>query len=154
MEMLPKVKLVSLLVRSDPIDEWFRRFSSYQVMLRVLARMKRFVSSCRKMDTVFGILSSTELDEAQKTVVKSSQREYFPLLFCELSCKSPVSVKYLAQLSHFLDPDGVIRIDGRLRNAQIFYSQKYPILLAKSSHLSTIIVRHWLPTLIILGRVW
>ena len=45
------------------------------------------------------------------------------------------------QLGFYLDDDGLIQCRGRLQYAQLPHSTKYPILIPKESHLSTLIVR-------------
>lgn len=142
-DQLPEVKLVSLLVNSDQVDEWFERFSSYERMLRVLAWMRRFLQKCRRTCVVEGTISRAELNTSLVFVVQCSQRSYFKELLSELSHGRPVSSKKLAKLSPYLDSDGVIRVGGRLRNSQLPDRQKHPILLAKSSYLSKLIIRHW-----------
>jgi len=142
-EQLPEVKLVSLLVSSDQVNEWFEIFSSYERMLRVLAWMTRFILKCRKSFVFDGTLTRMELNESLNIIVQCSQRCHFKELLSELSRSSPVSSKKLARLSPYLDVGGVIRVGGRLRNAQMSEQQKRPILLSKSSYLSKLIIRHW-----------
>ena len=45
------------------------------------------------------------------------------------------------QLGLYLDVDGLIRCRGRLQYAQLPRNTKFPILIPKESHLSTLIVR-------------
>ena len=45
------------------------------------------------------------------------------------------------QLNLFLDPSGVWRCGGRLHNAQISYSAKFPILLPSNHHFTTLVIR-------------
>lgn len=142
-DQLPEVKLQSLVVSSDALDEWFDRFSSYQRMLRVVAWVNRFVSKCRKLPVGSGTLTYAELNSSVKIVVRSSQRTHFPALIRELTDNALVSSRQIAQLSPFFDSEGIIRVGGRLRNAQMSDSRKHPMLLAKGSHVSKLIARHW-----------
>jgi len=142
-EQLPEIKITSLLVSSDQNHEWFNRFSSYQHMLRVVVWVQRFVSLCKIRPTPLGPLSYVELNEALMNIVRCSQSVYFHSLRRELSQKSRISCRQLARLSPFLDSEGIIRVGGRLSNSQIPARQKHPILLAKMSYLSRLIVRHW-----------
>ena len=45
------------------------------------------------------------------------------------------------QLGLYLDDDSLIRCRGRLQYAQLPHNTKFPILMPKKSHLSTVIVR-------------
>lgn len=53
------------------------------------------------------------------------------------------TVRELARLSPFIDPDGVIRVGGRLRHSLITYDCKHPVLMAKNSHFSLLLCRRW-----------
>jgi transposase InsO family protein len=46
-------------------------------------------------------------------------------------------------LDLFIDSHGIIRIGGRLTNADLPYEAKHPVLLPKSDHLVNIIVKHY-----------
>lgn len=46
----------------------------------------------------------------------------------------------LLPLHPFLDKDGIMRVGGRLRNSNIPYSQKHPILLPKSHYVTKLII--------------
>ncbi|XP_060846073.1 uncharacterized protein LOC132925721 [Rhopalosiphum padi] len=142
-EQLPEIKITSLLVSSDQNHEWFNRFSSYQHMLRVVVWVRRFVALCKKKPASLGTLTFIELNEALTVVVRHSQLVHFNLLYRELSRKSQVSSKQLARLSPYLDSAGIIRVGGRLLNSQMSIRQKHPILLAKTSYLSMLLIRHW-----------
>ena len=49
----------------------------------------------------------------------------------------------LYQLDPFVDSDGVVRIGGRLRRAQLEYGEEHPALLPKSHHVADLVVRHY-----------
>lgn len=142
-DQLPEVKVMSLVASLGPQDEWFERFSSYQRMLRIVAWMYRFIFKCRRLPVVQGPLMYSELDRSVFTVARCAQRIHFPVLFRELSRKVSVSSRQLARLAPFIDPEGLIRVGGRLRNAQVSERQKHPILLAKGSYLSKLLASHW-----------
>lgn len=142
-EEIPEVKSVSLLISSDENHEWFDRFSSYQHMLRVVVWVRRFVLLCKRKPVTLGSLTLDELNEAALVIVKHSQLVHFHLLYRELFSNSRVSSTQLARLSPYIDSAGIIRVGGRLRNSSISIRQKHPILLAKASHLSRLLVRHW-----------
>ncbi|KAL4083424.1 hypothetical protein QTP88_028740 [Uroleucon formosanum] len=56
---------------------------------------------------------------------------------------SPIQSKALARLCPFLDPDGIIRVGGRMQNSNWSEGRKHPILIPKESHLAVLITRHW-----------
>ncbi|CAI6354007.1 unnamed protein product [Macrosiphum euphorbiae] len=142
---LPEAKMenpVVLLAETEP--EWYSRFSSYVHMIRVVAHVRRFISLCRRRPQVFECyLTRGELDSALLSVVRFSQQSFFSRLHGELSCSKPISTRHVARLRPFLAEDGIIRVGGRLSNAELSMEQRHPVLLAKSSHLSILLVRHW-----------
>jgi hypothetical protein len=145
LDELPETRLVSCTTRGDesPV-EWFERFSSYDHMLRVVARMYRFVNKCRRrLIAPTLILSPTELDDALRIVILESQRRFFSELRNELARKVRVSSRPLARLCPFIDSDGVIRVGGRLKHSILPVDRKHPILLSKRSHLSFLICCRW-----------
>ncbi|XP_026819102.1 uncharacterized protein LOC113557746 [Rhopalosiphum maidis] len=88
-------------------------------------------------------LTRVELDSASLAIVRFSQLTFFSKLRHELSCSKPISVRSVARLRPYIDDSGVIRVGGRLSNAQLSNEQRHPVLLAKSSHLSLLLIRHW-----------
>ncbi|XP_025191316.1 uncharacterized protein LOC112591650 [Melanaphis sacchari] len=142
---LPEVRSITLLVQSkDPLSEWFTRFSSYDNMIRVVAWMRRFLlKSRRRSDEVTRVLTRDELEDALRTIVLSSQRSSFAELRGELLKHTCVSSKPIARLCPFIDDQGVIRVGGRLKNSNLPFDSKHPILLAKTSYLSTLVCRRW-----------
>ncbi|XP_025417938.1 uncharacterized protein LOC112688790 [Sipha flava] len=76
---LPEVQPINLLVQSkDPPSEWFARFSSYDQMIRVVARMRRFLPPSRRRSAeVTPVLTRIELDDALRAIVLQSQQFFF-----------------------------------------------------------------------------
>ncbi|XP_008190090.1 uncharacterized protein LOC103311953 [Acyrthosiphon pisum] len=143
-DQLPEVHSVALLITTSiRKGEWFTRLSSYSIMIRVIARLRRFIGRCRRQETVSGNLTRSELDQALYVLVKCTQGCLLSSLLRELSSGSAVSSKVYAKLSPFIDEFGVIRVGGRLQNAMCSWDRKHPILLPKESHLSALIARHW-----------
>ncbi|XP_025190342.1 uncharacterized protein LOC112590942 [Melanaphis sacchari] len=88
-------------------------------------------------------LTRRELDSASLVIVQSSQQTFFSKLRHELNCSKPISARSVARLRPYLDDNEILRVGGRLSNADIPNEQRHPILLAKSSHLSILLIRHW-----------
>ena len=49
----------------------------------------------------------------------------------------------LYRLDAFLDDQGILRVGGRLRRANLAYEEKHPALLPKGHHVADVIVRHF-----------
>uniref|UniRef100_A0A182S0F5 DUF5641 domain-containing protein n=1 Tax=Anopheles funestus TaxID=62324 RepID=A0A182S0F5_ANOFN len=88
-----------------------------------------------------GYLRTSELQEATHVLLRSAQRECVGEEFKDLQRSGEVKrssgLKTLSPIIH----DGVMRIDGRLRNAPVSYDRKHPIILATSHPLTFLIVQ-------------
>lgn len=51
--------------------------------------------------------------------------------------------KVLLKLHPFIDQHGLVRVGGRIRNSNLPYESKHPILFPKDSHLSRLIVHYY-----------
>ena len=101
-----------------------------------------------------------DLQEAENVIIKSFQCTAFPE---ELkSLKSSQHVKSLDdrlavqaerefspkqsslhKLDPFLDLKGILRIGGHLRNASLPFEIKFPVILPRRSHVTTLIIRYF-----------
>ena len=83
-------------------------------------------------------------EAAEMCLIRHVQRETFETLYTnlsnEISCKPSDPVSSLAP---FLDSNGIIRVGGRLQNAQLPSNVRHAILLPQKHHLSVLIIRHY-----------
>lgn len=146
-EELPEFRPVVCTTRVDDAHiEWFNCFSSFDRMVRVIARVRRFIVCCRMGRAALrppDFLRTSELYEATRVLVLESQRVHFAMLRHELSQNTRVLSRPLSKLSPFLDNDSVIRVGGRLKNSLLTYDRKHPILLARDSHFSKLLCERW-----------
>ena len=56
---------------------------------------------------------------------------------------NPKYEQWKSQLGLFVDDKGLIRCRGRLSNAELPYSPKYPVLLPRSHHITTLIIQRY-----------
>jgi len=143
LDQLPEVQLVCVVAQSHPLQEWYARFSSFDHMIRVVARLRRFISRCRRMDVESGFLKQSELNTALITVVKSAQGHFFRDVISNLTRGEEVQRKGIARLSPFLDSFGVVRVGGRLQNTNWSERRRHPMLIPKEAHLAMLVTRHW-----------
>ncbi|XP_050065977.1 uncharacterized protein LOC126555053 [Aphis gossypii] len=141
MEQLPEIKVISLSVQIEPEVEWFSRFSSYHNMVRVVAWLIRVAGRARKQKYTSEYLTREELDDSLTVLVKQSQVRWLSKLHEDLARGRPAQRSF--GLRPFVDARGVIRVGGRLTRSNLTSAEKQPILLAKDSHLSTLLARHW-----------
>ncbi|GFU86297.1 integrase catalytic domain-containing protein [Trichonephila clavipes] len=140
--MSAEAKRTSKLIMLNVVDatfkaEFLQNFSSWNKLKRVVAYCLRFVkncslSACKRRKS---FLTTAELSEAEKGIVKFIQRNHFSMEVSYLSAgKQLPSTNKLIPLTPFYDDSGIIRVGGRLKNSILADSQKHPILLPKTDH--------------------
>ncbi|XP_066256304.1 uncharacterized protein [Euwallacea similis] len=128
-------------------DHLFERYSDFNRFIRITACVLRFILNCRsrslKRDVVSGSLSSLELNDATKTLVRIAQRDSFPDEYDRLTGGIALSPKSkLLSLSPFVDREGVMRVGGRLRNSPYHFDKKHPMLLSPKHRLSRMLCEY------------
>lgn len=119
--------------------------SSYGKLKRVAAWCLRFIKNAKSPNNrLVGFLTSEELKHARNVIVKIIQKQEFPNEYKLLEKKLPLSSSSkILSLNPFLDDSGLIRVGGRLANAEISNDSKHPIILPKNNHLTRIIITHY-----------
>lgn len=104
------------------IDELLSRFSNLSKVCRVLAYCMRFIKG-RRQNPPTTFVSHQECHSSLQTICKIVQRQTFPSEFKALSEGRSVSGSSdVLSLSPFMHEDGLIRVGGRLRNANLDFS--------------------------------
>ena len=144
---VPEVKhetaLATTTVEENPL--WFR-YSSMNKLVRVTAYCRRFVNNCKvsRHEREVGALTKEEIDKAWISIVKTVQSESFDReIKCLSNHKSIPKESKLLQLNPFLDCNGLLRVGGRLQNANISYDQKHPAILPSKHVVTNLIVMHY-----------
>ncbi|GFX26563.1 integrase catalytic domain-containing protein [Trichonephila clavipes] len=146
--MSVEAKRTSKLIMLNVVDatfktEFFQKFLSWNKLKRVVAYCLRFVkncspSACKRRKS---FLTTAELSEAEKGIVKFIQRDHFSMEVSYLSAgKQLPSTNKLIPLTPFYNDSGIIRVGGRLKNSILADSQKHPILLPKTDHVVNLII--------------
>ena len=105
--------------------------------LRLLRLSKPFLVRSN-IHSFFSIMSETAIK-----LLREAQRNTFLEVLHHLKDKTPVpDSNPISKLAPILDDDGIIRVGGRLKNAQISFDKRHPILLPKDHHVTTLIIRH------------
>lgn len=132
---LPELRKAAILLNinlvTDSID--FTRYSSLTKLERVIAYCIRFIRNCskQKIDRTFGCLRATEIKEASLVLAGLSQKQTFGEEIVALASGNDINPKSkLMPLSPFLDHQGILRVGGRLANANLKYAKKHPIILS------------------------
>ncbi|XP_018309050.1 uncharacterized protein, partial [Mycetomoellerius zeteki] len=135
-------KSTVVAVSACSVTNPFEKYSSFNRRVRIAATCLRFLSNCKK-EKAYGPLTSSELEKAEKGLVRREQEIAFSEEINRLKKdKAILQQSCLKYLSPFLDEDHLLRVGGRLRNAQLSSDIKHPILLPHHSKLTEIIIEH------------
>ena len=136
----PEVKIstmASLLVPQHDgnlITHLITGCSTWVKMNRVVAWILRFLNGCRGRRNESKTLRVEEIVKAEKLIVRLVQQESYDIT---------VSVsKSLKSLDLYQDEEGLIRVGGRLRNADADVV-KHPVVLPKESPVAKRIIEHF-----------
>lgn len=85
----------------------------------------------------------TELEAAERLLIRLAQEQRFMENINRLQKKQELSNKSsILDRRPFLDIYGLLQVEGRLRNANLEYSSKYPLILHRKAHLFKLLARH------------
>lgn len=121
----------------DLLENLVLKFSSWIKVINRITTLLKAVSRFKQLKTPEIQLRQ----EATLKIVKLYQEKAFAQDIKtikagrQLPDKSP-----LAQLDAFVDPDGLIRVGGRLKLSSISSDEKHPILLPRDSHITPLII--------------
>lgn len=120
-----------------------------------LSRLLRFTTLCRRWKhrrrsqpdvTVTGtpskpIIQADDLADAQLYWIQLVQAEHYRKELAAIERRHPLPPRgELTRLSPFLDPRGILRVGGRLRNAPLSPDQKHPVILPSASRLTRLVI--------------
>lgn len=127
---------------SNP-PEILTKFSDLQHIIRVTAWCIRFSSNAQlpANQRKSGCLSTDELHQAIAVYIRWAQQEDFSTEIQCLRNEHPVQTRSKIQsLNPFLDKNGILRVGGRLEQANIPYEAKHPIILPKKNLVTKLII--------------
>ena len=137
----PEVKIHAMVTESSVSNDMLCRlcrFSSWSLLVRVVARIRRLACGTITNQP----LTVHEIDQAGKVVIGLVQHDAFSHDIQTLVKQSNVSAgSKLRNFNPFIC-DGLIRVGGRLKNSTLTFDLKYPILLPKRSHITRLIIAH------------
>ncbi|XP_053973204.1 uncharacterized protein LOC128873578 [Hylaeus volcanicus] len=115
----------------------FSGFSVYTRMLPVIAYCRRM----RRPNPYKDHLCVQEIAESERQIIKIIQAEQFDNEISQLKNGEHIKNSRLANLSPFIDENSLVRVGGRLKNANISFAQKHSILLPSRHHVTDLIIR-------------
>lgn len=119
-----------------------QRYSSHSKIVRVVAWIQRYVQNSRHTSQKREeYLTMDELAQAQTCLIVQVQRDTFQReLQCVRRSTRIENNSRLRDLYTYLDQDGVLRVGGRLSQADMCYTAKHPITLHSSHHFTELLI--------------
>lgn len=157
----------SMLERLTYFSSWYRAKKAVALCLRYKAKLHQIVSKrFRKEETKclpmsgFDPLTVSELDEAEIEIIRHVQAHSFKSEISTLKDNEVLGVSSdrrtqssrkmnlkgksdLHRLDPFLDSKGLLRIGGRIQHAKMPDKIKYPVVLPKRCHITSLIAHHF-----------
>ncbi|XP_058443677.1 uncharacterized protein LOC131425643 [Malaya genurostris] len=141
--LLEERPLVTAVLQIFPPNEIFSLHSSLLKLMRLTAWISRFAHNCKQINKALvrtGMLTAREHAIALNTLVKIAQSESFPVEIADLAASGQVkATSRLNSKDPFLE-EGLIRVGGRLRNANALYGRKHPVILDSKHPLTKLIM--------------
>ncbi|XP_055711546.1 uncharacterized protein LOC129806797 [Phlebotomus papatasi] len=133
-EKSSKVKVFVTQEENDTsvIGQLIAKNSNYLTTIREFSYVLRFIHNCfaKENDRLTGFLSVSEQNQALNRIWAHIQQKCFPEEYkCCVSGKSVPKSSKLRKLVPFLDDNGVMRVKGRLQNADVTDEARHPIIL-------------------------
>ena len=156
----------SLLDRLQSFSDWHQAKRAVALCLRLQRRFKKgkgeqesTVSKTpqgQKGAANLEPVSVEELHLAEIEIIKASQKEAFQqeLAYlqdvrsnqerekCSLKKGPMKKVSPIRRLDPFKDQDGILRVGGRIRHADLPFQEKHPLILPKRGHVTDLVIRH------------
>lgn len=151
---LPERKAVNLMaeIKIEPQQDIFHRFSKLSRLIRVIAFCRRFITNCKirktsilhsNNDARSQSLSIEELEQSRLSLVRIVQRDCFKAELHLLKNNKPLNTNSnVLSLNPFIDTNGILRVGGRLRHANVAYDYKHPILIPGRHAFTQLIIVH------------
>lgn len=124
----------------DVIYQLLNKCSNMTRLIRILAWVLRAITRHRVTSPYLTLI---ELRRAKVLIIKYVQlAEFSPEIEALQSNQQIYSKSKILNLNPFLDPQGILRVGGRIKNAHIHNNMKYPIIIAHSGHITNLIIDH------------
>lgn len=128
---------VTSIPSNDTLDQIIDNSHSLSKAARLIARMLRWHTP----NPAEPDLTVKELQAAHNILIRRSQQLHFPEEITQLAQKQPVAkISKLRSLDPFIDQDMLMRVGGRLRNSDIPYPARHPLIIPRKSRLTDLLI--------------
>lgn len=141
-EEMKSTPLQVLVSSTSPGWNFLSKYSSWTKLLRVTAYLLRFIHNVQHPEKRHNSLTAQELRDATLRLFKLIQAESFAEDLILLKKNRTCSLR-LQRLSPFLSDDGLIRVGGRLRKANLPLASKHTVILPKKHHVVSLLINYY-----------
>lgn len=138
---------IQLQTSNTTMEDMFDRISSWRKLIRIVNYCIRFIKNSKEKlnkSRNFDALTTTELQLGERACTIWCQgKHYFEEITSLKKSKSVMKTSKLSLLGPFIDGQGILRVGGRLHNAECPYDTKHPIILPNSQVLSKMIAKYY-----------
>ncbi|KAG1697676.1 hypothetical protein GQR58_005904 [Nymphon striatum] len=135
--------------KDQPIGLLVHRISCWKRLIRVVSNVMQF---CFKLINTIKLRSKSpqikqlpvSKHNAEIMLILSAQKETYPEVFGQLNRNKRLLENHkICKLSPFLDKDNLLRVGGRIKNADLPFDHKHPILIPANHDISKRIIQYF-----------
>ena len=130
----------SAVSQSKPMANRLEAFSTLESAVRAISKLQNFARSKSKETIKMSDFDSKKAALLQ--ILKWAQQDAYAVECEEVQSGKLKRGSKLANLDVFVDSDGLLRVGGRLKNSELAYEERHPIMLSKQSHVTKLIIKN------------
>lgn len=155
-DIRPLVSTMSTTTSSEQLgSQRFAKFSSWKSLNYAIARLihiarlfrKNFASEasgCKSWHHCHTGISTVELSQSKRIIIQAVQEETYEAEYACLRKKENVlKDSPLKNLDPFIDSSGLLRVGGRVREAELQQEEKNPLIIPGKHHVAKLLIRHY-----------
>ncbi|XP_075150903.1 uncharacterized protein LOC142225012 [Haematobia irritans] len=146
----PEIRKIETFHLSGNDEDILDRFSCWARALRVISYVLRFSKSSRRQ-VVSTSLSIThqEFKETRNLLIRVTQKKYYSQEYDNMTMSKQVNRKSsLYTINPYIDPSGIIRVNGRIANSNLRFSERHPIIIPVKSQYCKLLISYLHTTLL------
>ena len=145
----------TVMPRSNLGTQRFNRFSSWRTLTRTISQLRHIVrnfsgslhddnSECRGWHLCSDYRNPSEHREAEIFIIKQIQLEKYEIEINHINANKPLEKgSPIVGLDPYVDEDGLLRVGGRLNNADLPKGLQNPVIIPPRCHIATLLIRHY-----------
>lgn len=152
-EIRPEIKTLTTSVTESHLSVGrFEKYSSWTTACKAIAKLIHVVASFKQKSggqkgwkSLTEPINMEELTQAKDVIIQSVQHDAYKEQLSKIKEGKKINSKSdtLKKLNPFVDKDGLLRVGGRLSSADLTENEKHPLIIPSSSHIATLLVRHF-----------